>query len=691
MLRIIGLICRQRIIHNGFINKYPHINSWNRRPLSLKILHGYGTLSAKLLLKLGAGAVVTMIGMSGLFLWVEINEIDKRFRNMTTNVFELEKDSPYIYVSGDKKKKPKDKKASSFPMLKRLKRKVKKVIGEWTPWLQTESNDPWMLLNDAQSEDWSTHMTALKALVDHQWDDYQCRYIAQASDQRTYLGLARMSGTDFRLFRKLPRLPLAKKCIEDQFRILLSSLPKTGIDKCVKHFTSRALNEGNIDEERGGLWCFGGTGLEFTKSLSPVPDETVELFCLEALVQHSIVHHPDNCKEIVDLKGIQLLQRVYHVHGKSIVFRRLLAWIIGNLAIHKELHKDIIQGGWVTILRSWLFTKDVALYMHTTRALANLDQDNDHYGVYEDGIYLVHPPYRKMEPMFADVIFIHGLMGGPFKTWRQQDLRTGDKPLVIDEKIRETYTFCWPKDWLAKDCANTRILSISYDTDLSQWSSKCPFDIEKYCFMCLASDLNQRSRTKRSLILLEKLKKAGVGSRPTIWIGHSMGGLLIKEILRHAESYSEYSNMLQNTVGILFYSTPHKGSSLAKYSSQAKYLLYPSIEVQELNEESEQLKDLHKWFQQYVIDFNVPCLSFGETEKTPLGLNMSIVIVPPESSDPGVGEYHAIKANHLNICKPWDKESEIYNMTVKFIRKCLLKHMVDDIQSLLLGGTKKAS
>ena len=40
--------------------------------------------------------------------------------------------------------------------------------------------------------------------------------------------------------------------------------------------------------------------------------------------------------------------------------------------------------------------------------------------------------------------------------------------------------------------------------------------------------------------------------------------------------------MYDNTKGIVFYSTPHLGSALASYSSQARHLILPSVEVKEL-------------------------------------------------------------------------------------------------------------
>lgn len=47
------------------------------------------------------------------------------------------------------------------------------------------------------------------------------------------------------------------------------------------------------------------------------------------------------------------------------------------------------------------------------------------------------------QPIKADVLFIHGLMGAAFKTWRQHDSqRALTESAVVDE---DRYTTCWPK------------------------------------------------------------------------------------------------------------------------------------------------------------------------------------------------------------------------------------------------------
>ena len=53
--------------------------------------------------------------------------------------------------------------------------------------------------------------------------------------------------------------------------------------------------------------------------------------------------------------------------------------------------------------------------------------------------------------MEADVVFVHGLLGGAFKTWRQKDTeaKTSKGPIKEEEEEVEVHndeaTECWPK------------------------------------------------------------------------------------------------------------------------------------------------------------------------------------------------------------------------------------------------------
>ena len=35
------------------------------------------------------------------------------------------------------------------------------------------------------------------------------------------------------------------------------------------------------------------------------------------------------------------------------------------------------------------------------------------------------------------------------------------------------------QDWLAKDCPHVRILTVEYETHLSEWAPRCPYESEK--------------------------------------------------------------------------------------------------------------------------------------------------------------------------------------------------------------------
>uniref|UniRef100_A0A674HTY8 Protein SERAC1 n=1 Tax=Taeniopygia guttata TaxID=59729 RepID=A0A674HTY8_TAEGU len=526
----------------------------------------------------------------------------------------------------------------------------------------------WLLLKRSQSEDKAIRLQAVQDLASNShWHDYQYVTVAQTCDQRTAIGLARSRDVDLRFFLPPPPLPKIKTVstgkdysIEDELRLLLVSLPQTGLDPCVQYFTSLALSESShtLAAQMGGLWCFGGNGLPYCETLSKIPSETVELFCLQALVQHSKIS--SHCEKIEAKGGLQLLQRIYQLRKDSAKIQRNIIRIIGNMALDERLHSSIVRAGWVSVLAEVMKSPHIIQSSHASRALANLDRDVVKEK-YPDGVYVLHPQYRSSQPIRADILFVHGLLGAAFKTWRQQDIdRRLDRKASEGE---EDYSQCWPKTWLASDCPSLRIISVEYDTHLSDWKAKCPVEAHR------------KSIAFRSSELLDKLKAAGIGDRPLVWVSHSMGGLLVKKMLVDASKNPEMDKIVNNTRGIIFYSVPHHGSQLAEYSINARYLLFPSVEVKELSKDSPALKELNDDFLSFAKDKKFSVLSFAETLPTHIGSMLKLHVVPVESADIGIGDLIPVDVNHLNICKPKKKDAFLYQRTLKFIQDVLAQEL----------------
>ncbi|XP_076612968.1 protein SERAC1 isoform X2 [Chaetodon auriga] len=521
----------------------------------------------------------------------------------------------------------------------------------------------WVLLKRTQSANKAIRLQAVQELAqNHHWHDYQYQTAAQVIDQRTAVGLARTPQVDLRFFLRAPALPDLDDGLsaEDGLRQLLGSLPQSEVDKCVQYFTSLALREStqSLAAQRGGLWCFGGDGLPYAQSLTSVPSEKVESFCLQALVQHSKVQ--SHCDHIVANGGLQLLQRVYQLRRDSLKIQRNIVRIIGNLALNESIHQAIAQSGWVSVLAEMIQSPHVMQASHAARALANLDREAV-VEKYPDGVYILHPQTRGNQPIKADVLFIHGILGAAFKTWRQKDR-------VMLEEARgaestDDYTECWPKSWLAADCPNLRVLSVEYDSHLSDWMAKCPAE-------------NQRkSLAYRSQELLKKLKLAGVGERPVVWVAHSMGGLLVKKMLLDAAEDPDMHGLLENTKGIMFYSVPHHGTFMAEYSVNVRYLLFPSIEVRELCKDSPALRNLNENFLNMAKEKEIKVLSFAETLPTNIGPMIKILVVPTQSANLGIGELIEVDVDHLSICKPEKKDSFLYKRSLQFIQEALQSYI----------------
>uniref|UniRef100_A0A2K5NDD4 Protein SERAC1 n=1 Tax=Cercocebus atys TaxID=9531 RepID=A0A2K5NDD4_CERAT len=582
-----------------------------------------------------------------LFLTYEVLALKKAV-TLDTQVVEREKMKSYIYVHTVSLDKGENH-GIAWQARKELHKAVRKVLATSAKILRNPFADPfstvdiedhecavWLLLRKSKSDDKTTRLEAVQEMSEaHHWHDYQYRLIAQACDPKTLIGLARSKESDLRFFLLPPPLPSLKEdsSTEEELRQLLASLPQTELDECIQYFTSLALSESSQSlAAQKGLWCL------------------VTKFWAREISTH--------CDKIEANGGLQLLQRLYRLHKDCPKVQRNIMRIIGNMALNEHLHSSIVRSGWVSIMAEAMKSDRIMEASHAARILANLDRETVQEK-YQDGVYVLHPQYRTSQPIKADVLFIHGLMGAAFKTWRQQD----SEQAVIEKPMEEEdrYTTCWPKTWLAKDCPALRIISVEYDTTLSDWRARCPMERKSIAF--------------RSNELLRKLRAAGVGDRPVVWISHSMGGLLVKKMLLEASKKPEMSAVINNTRGIIFYSVPHHGSHLAEYSVNIRYLLFPSLEVKELSKDSPALKTLQDDFLEFAKDQNFQVLNFVETLPTYIGSMIKLHVVPVESADLGIGDLIPVDVNHLNICKPKKKDAFLYQRTLQFIRETLAKDL----------------
>ena len=133
------------------------------------------------------------------------------------------------------------------------------------------------------------------------------------------------------------------------------------------------------------------------------------------------------------------------------------------------------------------------------------------------------------------------------------------------------------------------------------------------------------------------------------------------------------------TRGIMFYSCPHFGSPLVRYLVPGLHqLMMPSAQLLDLRYESPHLTDLNVKLSRLQKKFDIAVVSLGEGIKTPLtevwegsGVNISVDIVPVESSYPGFGDFYELHGiDHVNTCKPASRNSEAY---------LYLKKMLGDI------------
>lgn len=235
-----------------------------------------------------------------------------------------------------------------------------------------------------------------------------------------------------------------------------------------------------------------------------------------------------------------------------------------------------------------------------------------------------------------NVIFIHGLEGDARKTWENEL----SPPLF------------WPS-WLQTDFDDVAIWTVGYEAAMTRWSlSKSAMAIQ-----------DRAANVLEIILANDQLKGAEIAL-----IGHSMGGLIIKQMIRSAESMSrlrpDAADFLQSVRRVAFLATPHAGSGHASLMNILRFVVRPSEASEGLVRNSAALRELNLWYRDWVASSKIAHLILTETK----GMKIVGLIVKPDSSDPGLlTRPIPIDADHSTICKPNTKNSDVYIHVKKFL------------------------
>ncbi|KAK0645817.1 hypothetical protein B0T16DRAFT_147227 [Cercophora newfieldiana] len=152
-------------------------------------------------------------------------------------------------------------------------------------------------------------------------------------------------------------------------------------------------------------------------------------------------------------------------------------------------------------------------------AINNIHPNADAYSTLEH----FHPEDKTARAR-ADIVLVAGLGGDHIKSWQAPD------------------GCAWPWDLLPKHVPGIRVLSFRYNTSISGTTSKA--GIRQH-----AKDLLWKLRDDRE-------DDEAATLRPIIFIGHSLGGTIIKQAVRLARSEPSFKSLFDASRGIMFFATP---------------------------------------------------------------------------------------------------------------------------------------
>lgn len=259
----------------------------------------------------------------------------------------------------------------------------------------------------------------------------------------------------------------------------------------------------------------------------------------------------------------------------------------------------------------------------------------------------IYELYKPAGVPAMEVLFFHGFQRGDIDYGNAQVTTwlTGDE---------SSY---WPQTWLVDEFPGAHILSVSYHVGMKNKKEERNIDVH-IITENIMSDLRQAN--------------IGQGEAcPIILVGHSFGGLVIKDLCWFAHSRSstgkvEETNFIKNLKGMYFYSTPHHGihSKLAeRFVSRGPLLDYVETLSTQAARRNENFETIEKYYDAWQI------AGLGENLPTQLSSREKAVVVVAEGSSRCGSDFEIVQEDHISICRPMTRNSKAFYHLTRFLDK----------------------
>ncbi|CAM6099636.1 unnamed protein product [Calypogeia fissa] len=259
-----------------------------------------------------------------------------------------------------------------------------------------------------------------------------------------------------------------------------------------------------------------------------------------------------------------------------------------------------------------------------------------------DSVYQLYMPASTPS---IQVVFFHGLQPGCYSVAHLSTWKCADDSCI------------WPQTWLVEEIPEAQVFSVSCSGVLRNSSNA---SIDMYDF---------------AENLISDLLMANIGQVPNcplVLVGHSIGGLVIKELCCQAHSQlsmnkdfqrTKLEKFLTNLRGVFYFATPHHGSPVANYvadmvgSPLMKYFKTLSTDTVRLNSTFDGISKVYEKWQ---------FAGLVEDSPTDLGWFGKFMVVPEGSVRED--NFNVVQgADHFSICRPGSKQSRSFHKLKDFL------------------------